>query len=89
MSAQLHGSARFSKVLLWPSLLRLIVEGKTHETSRGVDGHLRSESGARLNDQGWRQVCIERVSTSEVQWGLPGDKRSKLSLQVARVVAIY
>lgn len=31
----------------------------THETSRGVGEHLCSESGARLDDQGWRQDCIE------------------------------
>ena len=44
-----------------------------------------SESGVRLDAQGWRQVVLSEVSTREIHLGSPGDKRLKLSLQVANV----
>ena len=66
---------------LWSS------ETGTRLTSRvGVRRRvLCSESGVRLDAQGWRQVALTEVSTKEIQQGSPGDKRSKLSLQVVSV----
>ena len=41
-------------------------EGTTRR-ARASDERLCSESGARLDTQGWRQVVLSEVSTSEIQ----------------------
>ncbi len=45
----------------------------THKTSRDVDEHLCSESGAMLDDQSWGQDVLREVSTEQstawLTWG--------------------
>ena len=61
--------------------------GRTHETSRGVDEHLCSESGAMLDDQGWGQDVLREVSTERsTAWLTWGQEVETEGPQVALVV---
>ena len=56
-------------------------EGTTRR-ARASDERLCSESGARLNTQGWRQVVLSEVSTSEIQVRLTW--RQEVETEVSR-----
>ena len=54
----------------------------THETSRSADEHLCSESGAKLDGQGWRQDVLSEVyykrNTARLTW------RQEVETEVSR-----
>ena len=56
-------------------------EGMTRR-ARAFDKRLCSESGARLDTQGWRQVVLSKVSTSEIQVRLTW--RQEVKTEVSR-----
>ena len=56
-------------------------EGTTRR-ARASDERLCSESGARLDTQGWRQVVLSEVSTSEIQVRLTW--RQEVETEVSR-----
>ena len=62
---------------------------EAYETSKGVDERLCSESGARLDSQAGDKSVLSEVSTREIQWGSPGDKRSKLESPGSRLQSLY
>ena len=56
-------------------------EGTTRR-ARASDERLCSEGGARLDTQGWRQVVLSEVSTSEIQVRLTW--RQEVETEVSR-----
>ena len=62
---------------------------EAYETSKGVDERLCSESGARLDSQAGDKSVLSEVTTSEIQQGLPGDKRSKLRSPGSKLQSLY
>ena len=53
------------------------------------DECLGSKSGARLNSQAGNKNILSEVTISEIEWGLPGDKRSKLRSPGSKLQSLY